>query len=171
MTWDASEERDVMHVRCFCHYQGNPRWWLELISAPAVGWRSAGSELCTQAEPHVHACGLNNTMGFFGGFFFFLQRRGGKTVKAEAPMTLQGGASNGAFRSAQPMADHIWGRQQLTWREWIPEKTHDPAGWACTDWIHPTAASFLFSWSCKWKVTSSGWMRLVSGLGVQGASD
>lgn len=59
-----------MHVRCFCHYQNNSWWWLELISPPAVGWSWANSELCTRTQPHVRV------RGFLGGIFLFFMSEG-----------------------------------------------------------------------------------------------
>lgn len=97
MTWDASEERDVMHVRCFCHYQGNPRWWLELISAPAVGWRSAGSELCTRTSC---ACmWFEQYNGFFRGIFiiFFCSEGAGRRWKQRHRWLCREGPVMGLF--------------------------------------------------------------------------
>lgn len=152
--WDVPVKQDVTCAGCFCdyHYQGKP--WLVLIAASAVG---GGEQTLNSAlgpnhmcAPLEHACGLNSTMVFF---LLFLQWRSGKPVKARALMTWQGGASHGAFYSVQPMSDPIWNRQQLTRREWIPQKTHDPFERVWTHWIQSAATSFLFSWPCKEKPT------------------
>lgn len=109
---------------CVCdyHYQGKPGDWSLLLPLPwgevSRHWTLHLGQTTCVLLLNMHAVWTTQW-----NFFFFLHWRSGKPVKAGALMTWQGGASHGAFYSVQPMGDPIWNRQQLTRREWIPQKT------------------------------------------------